>query len=93
MGRTPEQKAADEALTAAVDAAMLAYGYVEPGSVPVHYMVLVEQRIFGKNDDSPATGLVTLYKDGVMPWVSILGLLRAATLRTEHTYAEGDPDD
>lgn len=84
--RTPEQKAADDGLTAAVEEAARAYGYVEPGGITVQYMVLLEQRIW-RDDGTENTGVVTIYKDGTMPWVSILGLLRAVTLRSEREYS------
>jgi hypothetical protein len=85
MARTPEQKAADDALTAAIDAAVEAYGYREDVMMNTSYIVLVEQR--GWDDDADSlTGVVRLYKDGDMSWISILGLLRAASLAAERTY-------
>jgi hypothetical protein len=85
MGRTPEQKDADEALTAAVNAAVEAYGYREDSMMNTNYIVIVEQR--GWDDDADSlTGVVRLYKDGDMSWVAILGLLRAASLAAERTY-------
>lgn len=85
--RTPEQKAADEALTAAVNKAIEEYGYAEPGAINVQYVVVVEQRVWTEEYES--TGVVMLYKDGAMPWVSILGLLKAAGLRTEAEFMNG----
>jgi hypothetical protein len=89
MSRTPEQKTADELLTKAVDTACRAYGFSAPGTINVQYMVLVEQRIW-VDEDSPSTAIVRLYKDGDMPWISIIGLLRASTLRSEAEYLEGE---
>lgn len=89
--RTPEEKAADEALNKAIEDAVKAYGYAEAGGITAGWMVIVDQRIWRGNDGDGGvghTGLCTLYKDGDMPWVQILGLLRLATLRLEVQAAE-----
>lgn len=88
--RTPEQKKADDALTQAVEDAVAAYEYMEPGTMNVAYMVIVQQRSWpGDGSGSGSTGLVRLYKDGDMPWVDMLGMLKAASLRAEREYCDG----
>lgn len=87
---TPEQKAANEALSAAVEGALSAFGYQTESSVTVGFLVVVEQRIFDGLDEDGSTGLCKLYKDNHMSWVSALGLLRAATLKTEADYLSDD---
>lgn len=96
QGRTPEQKAADEALDAAVEACLEAYGYHRVESEPedggayplttVHWTVLVEQRGFDQDGDS-RTGVAHLYRDGYMTEISRIGLLRAALIRAEREWA------
>lgn len=93
--RTPEQVAADEKLTEAVNGVVEAYGYLEPGFINTEYVVLVSQRGWRLEDDAGEgfSGFCTLYKDGSMAWSSILGLLRAATLKEEHNFLRPDPED
>lgn len=83
--RTPEQRAADEALTAAVQTALSAYEMVDEATVNVRYMVLVEQRVWSE-DGYDGSGVSILFQEGSMPWPAIIGLLRAATLQQEHNY-------
>lgn len=94
--RTPEQKAADEALSAAVEDGLKAYGYAEAGGITTGFVVIVDQRIWrgGKGDGEVGMSAVcALYKDGDMPWVQILGLLRLATLRLEAQAQESEVDE
>lgn len=74
---------------------MRAYDFRQPDTVNINYIVLVEQRVFGKDvaGDDDSSGIVTIFKDGGAPWVSILGIMRAATLRLEAEYAEGTRSD
>jgi len=84
-GRTEEQRKADEALSAAIERCIAAYEYSQPGAITTGYMVLVNQRIY-QEDGRVDTGVVRMYQDGTMPWVEILGLLRASTLSVESEY-------
>jgi len=79
-------------LTAAIDGAVEAYGYAEPSMLNVQYIVLIQQQGF-TDDGTGKTSTVHLYKDGRMDWVSIIGLLRIATLRLEDDAKKGDDDD
>ncbi len=96
QGRTPEQKAADNQLDAAIQACLEAYGYHRVESEPedggtypvatVNWIVLVEQSGFDQDGDS-RTGVAHLYRDGYMPEISRIGLLRAALLRAEREWS------
>lgn len=71
MGRTPEQKAADDRLEEAVKAAMDAYGLTNGALVDV--LVLTAQTRFdGDGEQYTTIGRLTL---GGMPHYRILGLL------------------
>jgi hypothetical protein len=94
--RTPEQKAADDALDTAIHTCLDAYGCLtvesdpeEGGTYPlatVNWIVLVEQRGFDQDGDSRTT-LAHVYRDGDMPEIARIGLLRAALLRAEREWA------
>jgi hypothetical protein len=91
MERTPEQKTADDALSEAINAVVEAYGYRQPDMANINYLVLIEQAGWDGDGDR-RTGIVSLYKDGDLPWTTILGLMRAATLLAERNYTR-DGDD
>jgi hypothetical protein len=50
-------------------------------------MVIVEQRGW-REDGTSLSAFVQLYKDGDIGWSSILGILRAASIRAEKNYLE-----
>lgn len=91
MPQTPEQKAANNALTDAINACVEAYGFRDGTMVNTNYMVIVEQTGFDDDGDM-SSGIVRLSKDGDMPWTSILGLLRCATLAAERAYSRDGTD-
>lgn len=93
VARTPEQRAADEKLTEAINATCAAYGYMGPDTVNLSYAVLVEQRVFSKDEDGDESGLITLMKDGDIPWIPLIGLLRAGLIRAEHNFNDGGRED
>lgn len=79
MARTPEQKAADEALTAAIEAVAEAYDMNDPGFIMTEFMVLRHSRGWIDGDDeSPATALDVIYQDGYMPYAMSFGLVEIA---------------
>lgn len=95
-GRTPEQKTADDNLTAAIEAVADAYGYNQPGFINNEYVVVLHQRGWGDNVDDTYSGVVLLYRDGGLPWMSIMGLMAMADRRIKHGFdtalVEGDGD-
>ena len=84
--RTPEQVAADEALSAAVDAAQRAYDDDTEG-VLTSYVVIAKRRYW--NGDDGYTAISTLGMDNNVPLDEQLGLTEYAStvLRTEITQA------
>jgi hypothetical protein len=90
--RTEQQKQADDALTKAIEEGLSAYGFSDKNSLTLHYIVLVNQRIFDGGGDEEKTSIVRMYRDGRMDWTSILGLLRGATLKAEQEFQEGEED-
>lgn len=91
--RTPEQKAADEKLTEAVNGVCDAYGYTGPNTVNLSYVVLLEQRVLNNDDEGDDSGLVTIMRDGDIPWVTLIGLLRTGQIRAEHSYNHGTDEE
>lgn len=83
--RTEAQKAADDKLTEAINEALVAYGMDDPNQITLNYIVLVEHRVFDDDGDQ-STALSRIYKDNECPWMNILGMLRAATLRVESEW-------
>lgn len=85
--RTPEQRQADDDLTAAVEANLRALGWA--GGYLSDYMVLtVQQSWTDDGDHRLAYGVI--YRDGELSHDRILGLLRMATLRAERQFLEAD---
>ena len=71
--RTEEQIAADEALTAAVEATALAYGVMEPNDVTQEYVFVVAlQRL---EDEEVRNSYTVLYRDGAVSGTRAVGLL------------------
>lgn len=91
MSRTPEQKAADEAVTAAVEAQLAAYS--EPGEEPAlltDYVVLSAQRGFD-DDGRSFTTYASMPRDGDLPIHVLLGLTAyAAANYKQMATAEDD---
>lgn len=82
---TPEQREANEALNAAVDATLRAYGYTGKELVTAGFVVLVDQRGW-EEDGSSVSGVAYLFKDGDMPWTQAIGLVHAAQFRMEKDF-------
>ena len=75
MARTPEQRAADDALTAAVEQMIAAYGNnPESPTVLTDYLVLVGMQGFDRDGDSE-TWVMSHPRDGNLPLYRQLGLL------------------
>jgi len=89
--RTQEQKEADEALTAAIEQVLLAYGY-PPEGVLANYVVLLERK--GWNDDSdPYTGNYLINRDESTASLSqILGMLEYESVRVRKSIWVDDDD-
>lgn len=82
--RTPEQKAADEQLTAAIEAHQRAYG--EPPAVLSEYVVLAASHRWD-DDGEPVTAVALIYRDGDLPWHRALGLVELARTRMKAEIA------
>jgi hypothetical protein len=88
--RTPEQRAADEALDTAIENAVRAYGALHPSTVITNWIVV--------GTGLGADGEGELYPDFILlpnngeglSHVVLIGILRAASLRAEASYL--DPD-
>ncbi|HEX6682965.1 MAG TPA: hypothetical protein VF062_09235 [Candidatus Limnocylindrales bacterium] len=87
MSRTPEQKAADEALTAAVEQALTAYGSEEQSYVLTEYVVLTAQTRYDEDGDA-VTAVGIVYRDGDVPHHRALGLIDYAATRLRAAIAE-----
>lgn len=72
MARTPEQVAADDALTAAVEAAARAYGVTAEGELMTSYIVVGQSDSFDLIEHN-LEGLVVLYKDDDEQATRLLG--------------------
>ncbi|MEU0081380.1 hypothetical protein ABZY58_26060 [Micromonospora tulbaghiae] len=90
MSRTPEQVAADEALTAAIEQALLAYGDSQ-AYVLTEYVVVTSQQRFDEEGNS-ITAIGFINRDGDVPYHRILGLLEYAATRTRKHIATDEDD-
>lgn len=72
MARTPEQKAVDDALTEAIEAALHAHD--AKTGVTSDYIVLVAQQNFDADGES-TTSIARLVRDDGIPHYRLLGLL------------------
>lgn len=87
--RTPEQVAADDALTEAVLNAIEVHGLASPREVATNFVVLVS--IVGVDDEGDDyTGHIKIFRDGRMPVTEQIGLLRIATLNVERQLFGGE---
>jgi hypothetical protein len=89
VARTPEQVAADDALTAAVEAVQFAYlkDGEDVGGVLTEYLVIATRR----NWDEDGNGWTTTssrVRDGEMPLDRQLGLVEYAAVRIRKRIAE-----
>jgi hypothetical protein len=87
----PEQRAADEALTAAIEQTARAYGSIDQGAVITNWAVLgTGLGADGEGDLYPDFILLPSNGSG-MSHNQLIGLIRAAQIRVEKGYME--PDD
>ncbi|MBF6291817.1 hypothetical protein IU454_08060 [Nocardia farcinica] len=89
MPRTPEQIAADDALTAAIEAVQRAYDDELQG-VLTGYVVLAKRRYWDESGDG-YTAVTSIAKDSAMPVDEQLGLVEyASTLYRAEIIEPGD---
>lgn len=88
---TPEQKAANEQLTEAIQAARQAYGY-DDGFLITDWVVLTAETRFDDDGDQ-ISAYGKLYRDGQMPDYRALGLLEIhRELLRGRLFHSGDDD-
>lgn len=87
MARTAEQIAADDGLTAAIEAVQRAYHDVE--GVLTTYIVMAKRKWWDEDGD-PFVGYYRLTKDDDVPLDEQLGLIGYADTRVRKMIAEGD---
>ncbi|SBT64235.1 hypothetical protein GA0070622_1205 [Micromonospora sediminicola] len=92
MSRTPEQVAADEALTAAIEQALLAYGPGDQAYILTEYVVVTSQQRFDEEGNG-ITAVGCINRDSDVPFHRILGLLEYAGTRTRRRIATDDEED
>ncbi|MDG4832427.1 hypothetical protein O7627_24410 [Solwaraspora sp. WMMD1047] len=87
--RTPEQRAADDALTAAIQQTLDAYAGSGPWLL-TEYVVVTAQQGYDEDGDG-ITAVGQLYRDGDVPLHRALGLLDHAVTRMRARIAsDGD---
>lgn len=86
MPRSPEQIAADAALTAAIEQVLQAYGSGQ-AYVLTEYVVLTSQQRFDEAGDG-ITAVGIAYRDGNVPTHRALGLCEYASTRLRHWIAQ-----
>lgn len=86
MSRTPEQIAADDALTAAIEGVLIAYADDGNAWVISEYIVAAAQHRFDDGDALTAVGL--LYRDGDVPTHRALGLADYAATQLRWLVAQ-----
>ncbi|AHH22092.1 hypothetical protein NONO_c73360 [Nocardia nova SH22a] len=85
MHRTPEQIAADDQLTAAIEAACAAYSDA-PEGVLTKYVVLT-QRSYWNDDGDHVTACDRLPMNGEVPTPDVLGMIEFASTVLRHEIA------
>ncbi|SBT63940.1 hypothetical protein GA0070622_0908 [Micromonospora sediminicola] len=91
MSRTPEQVAADQALTAAIEQVLLAYADDGQAWVLTEYVVISAQQRFDDHGHG-VTAVGCFNRDDAVPVHRILGLVEYAATRTRKTIATLDED-
>ncbi|MEV0357125.1 hypothetical protein AB0H71_13790 [Nocardia sp. NPDC050697] len=92
--RTPEQIAADEALTEAIQNAWLAYAPNSDFGVLMEYVVLARRRTFAE-DGEPLTANIMIPRDQDVPIDLLIGMTGQAEAIFRHravSWAVGDDD-
>ena len=90
MTRTPEQKAADDALTAAIEGCFNAY--VAPDEhhwVMSEYVVILARQTYDSDGDG-ITAVASLFRDGDVPTHRAIGLLEYVRDRLRNPGQDGD---
>lgn len=87
MARTPEQIAADDALTAAIEQVWAAYYPDSEPGVLLEYVVAARRRSFDDEGD-PLTANAIMPRDGDVPVDLMLGLTEYVTTRLRKRIAE-----
>jgi hypothetical protein len=90
--RTPEQVAADNALTDAIEQVARAYADDGEAWVMSEYVVLTAQHRYDDEGDG-LTAVGVLYRDGDVPLHRALGLVDYAATRIRKLIATDDEDD
>ena len=88
MTRTPDQVAADDALTAAIERVLQVYDDGDAW-VLTEYVVVTAQHRFD-DDGEGLTAVGALFRDSDVPIHRALGLLEYASTRMRHRIAQGD---
>lgn len=87
MSRTPEQVAADDALTAAIEAAERAYHGDDSEGVLVSYVVIAKRK-FWDSDGAGVTAISSINKDSDVSMDELLGLVEYASTRYRAEIAQ-----
>ncbi|AYF29302.1 hypothetical protein CSH63_17890 [Micromonospora tulbaghiae] len=88
--RTPEQVAADDALTAAIEQVLQAYGD-DQAYILTEYVVVTSQQRFDEDGDG-ITAIGCINRDSDVPYHRVLGLLEFAATRTRKDIATDDDE-
>lgn len=91
--RTPEQVAADDGLTEAIRAVMLAYAGDEPTAYVLTEYVVISAHHRYDDDGEPITAVSAIYRDGDVPAHRALGLMEFARARLKAFIASDYGDD
>lgn len=90
--RTSEQKAADEALTAAIEAVTAAYWPDEERGILMEYIVCGAAMMAPDDDGDGRTALVHIMRDGDLPHHRAIGLLETVRARLVRQATDDDDD-
>lgn len=88
--RTPEQVAADQALTAAIEQALQAYGDEQAYVLTEYVVIASQQRFDGHGNGITAVGLIS--RDCDVPLHRMIGLIEYASTRLRTSAARDDED-
>jgi hypothetical protein len=91
--RTPEQRAADNELGEAIRKCALAYGMTEKVTI-TNYIVVMSGVEFDDNPKPQDCDFIVLEDNGErIADYQVIGMLRAALIRTERGYLYADDED
>lgn len=89
MPRTPEQQAADDALTAAVEQCIAAYYSGDTPWTLTEYVVVTSQHRWDDDGDA-VTAVGSIFRDGDVPIHRALGLVEYAAVRLRKHITDDD---